>query len=647
MFKKWLLLMAVVFFCQQGFAQYTKYIVRLTDKGSTPFSINNPSAFLSPRAIERRTRYSIPIDSADLPVTPRYIDSIRLAGNVTILNVSKWLNQVAIQTSDALALSKISGFPFVANINPIAARQAVVPVNKTPETIISDPVPVFPHERLEGYYNYGRSNGQVKIHQGDFLHNHGFRGNSMQVAVLDGGFFNYQTLPTFDSARNNNQILGTWDFVANEASVNEDNSHGMHCLSTMAANMPGTFVGTSPGASFYLFRTEDVATEYPIEEQNWAAGAEKADSLGVDVCSVSLGYTEFDDPAFNHTYTDMNGQTTIVARASNMAARKGMLVVVAAGNEGNGSWHYISSPGDADSVLTVGAVDTLGRVASFSGYGPSSDGQIKPDVAAVGWLAIVANGNTGQPSYSNGTSFACPNMAGIATCLWQAFPEVNNMEIRQTLRESSTRYSNPDDRIGYGIPDAKKAFVLLQKKTHHHEATKTGCALDISLSIKTDNSTVIDLERKTSADTGYQVVRQFQHDSPYGMHTFNYAEDLGQLSGSEVSYRMIVRIASDTSYLLDSIVQSIPACTALADDIRINPNPFSGTMTVQTRSTSTVDVTILVHNSVGQLVNKTGFSQAAGTRTTSIPVQSLAKGVYFVTGYFNGQKIKTIKAVNR
>ena len=308
--------------CKICFAQ-PRYIIRLKDKGTSVFTIANPSVYLSSRAIQRRTKYNINIDSADLPVTPRYIDSIRLAGSVTILNTSKWLNQVAIQTNDATALAKINNFSFVISSNQIAniKQTADQPVNKILDGPTKSPATANePMNVLADYYSYGQSYGQVHIHNGEFLHNRGFRGQGMQLAFMDAGFLNYLTLPTFDSVRNNAQILGTWDFVTNNASVNEDHPHGTNCLSTIAANMPGSFVGTAPKTSFYLFRTEDAATEYPIEEQNWAAAAERADSLGVDVCSVSLGYTTFDNAIYNHTYAEMNGNTTIISKAADVAA---------------------------------------------------------------------------------------------------------------------------------------------------------------------------------------------------------------------------------------------------------------------------------------------------------------------------------------
>ena len=540
------------------YAQFSRYIVKLKDKNGTPYTIGNPTQFLAQRSIDRRNRYSIPIEQSDLPITPRYIDSIRLSGNVTILNVSKWLNQVCIQTTDAAALNKINAFPFVLVTSPIAARVhgATHPVNKQldPPNL---PVPVMqgrPQNPTADYYDYGQSYPQVHLHNAEFLHNHGFRGEGMQLAMMDAGFYHYLSLPTFDSVRNNNQILGTWDFVDNEASVNEDFAHGMNCFSTIAANMPGTFVGTAPKMSFYLYRTEDINSEYPIEEQNWVAAAERADSLGADVFSVSLGYNTFDNSSMDYTYSNMDGNTTIIARGADYAAKKGIAVVVAAGNDGNNNWHYISTPADADSVLAVGAVNANRIIAGFSSYGPSSDGQTKPDVAAVGAGAVVANQNTGQPSYNNGTSFACPIMAGIASCLWQAFPEVNNMSIIDALRQSSDRFNNPDNRTGYGIPDVKKAFVLLIKKLYTQQISlNSSCKTIIHWNVKSAADMNFILQRKLPTDADYIQIATQNFNGNFAARDFTYTDDISALPAPAlIKYRIKMIIAADTSFYLDS-----------------------------------------------------------------------------------------------
>ncbi|MGG9960674.1 S8 family serine peptidase [Ferruginibacter sp. SUN106] len=553
--KRILLLLLVIFFANYSFSQSTRFIIRFKDKGTSPYSLSNPSVYLTNRAIQRRTRYNLAIDSSDLPITPRYIDSIRLAGAVTILNSSKWLNQVAIQTTDVNALNKISTFSFVISTAPIAAliQPTEVPVNKQLDAAGNfAPGDHLPQNTISDYYSYGQSFGQVHLHNGEFLHNRGFRGDGMQMAILDAGFYHYLSLPTFDSIRNNNQVLGTWDFVAGNASVDEDHTHGMNCLSTIAANMPGVFMGTAPKTSFYLYRTEDVNSEYPIEEQNWAAGIEKADSLGVDVCSTSLGYFTFDNAAFNHTYADMDGNTTLIAKAADMAAKKGMLIVVAAGNEGTSSWHYIITPADADSVMAVGAVTTAGVVGGFSSFGPSSDGQVKPSVAAVGVGAVIANSSNGLPTFGNGTSFACPNMAGLSTCLWQAFPEVNNMTIINTLQQSATKAANPDDRVGYGIPDMKKSFVMLINQLHSQQVAVSNCKTNLQWNVKTDSVINLVVERKLPADINYIPLNTLSSTGAFAARNFTYTDDLAAITSTTIKYRLKVNIASDTSFYIDS-----------------------------------------------------------------------------------------------
>jgi serine protease AprX len=652
--KKTVLILFVLLVAGAGksFAQ-TRYIVKLKDKAGTPYALSNPGQFLSQRAISRRSRYNIAIDSADLPVIQRYVDSIRLAGAVTILNTSRWLNQVCFQTGDAAAIAKINNFPFVTgSASPVGNRSVQqVAVNKEldPSGITTPATPLI-QQGVAEVYNYGQSFGQVNLHNGQFLHRRGFTGAGMQMAVTDAGFFRYLTLPTFDSARNNGQVLGTRDFVAGGLSVDEDHPHGMQCLSTILANVPGVFVGTAPKTSVYLFRTEDAATENPVEEQNWAAGAELADSLGVDLMSVSLGYTTFDNPAYNHTYAQMNGNATIISRAADMAAQKGMLVVVAAGNEGNGSWRFISAPADADSVLTVGAVNTSRQVASFSSYGPSSDGQVKPDVAAVGLGAMVASTGSGQPVSGNGTSFACPNMAGIATCLWQAFPEVNNMGIIDALRKSSDKANVPDDRTGYGIPDAKKATVLLIKKLYVQQAALAACKVTIGFTAKSDTGIKFFIERKLASDAAYTTINTIQGTGSFSSKPYNYVDDLTAIPLQSVKYRIAMSISADTTFYLDSVtIAHNTSCTVvnppLVEKITINPNPVSDKLTVSVIRQAAANVLLVLQNTAGQQLYTLRVQQAAGGAVHKVPMKDLPHGVYYISVFVNDKKEVTKKIV--
>ncbi|HEY8387948.1 MAG TPA: S8 family serine peptidase, partial [Parasegetibacter sp.] len=452
------------------FAQEGKYIIRFTDKAGTPYSLSNPSAYLSERAIERRNRQKIPVDSSDLPITPRYLDSLRAAG-AEILNVSKWFNQALVRITDEVILDKINSFPFV-----IASQRLSPQVMSVQSTGQSQTKSKWDDIETEGktlpnnstrvqsdITDYGNSYNQIHIHEGEFLHNQGFKGNGIVIAVLDAGFNSYKSNPALDSIRMKGRILGEWDFVKNEASVNEDHAHGMYCLSAMAANRPGVMVGSAPHASYWLLRTEDAASEYPIEEQNWVAAAEFADSAGADMISSSLGYVSFDDPSYNYSYAQRDGNTSLITRGADKAAQKGILVMISAGNYGTRTddVKYVACPADGDSVMAVGSVNISGIISGFSSWGPNGAGKVKPSVVSVGQGTVLANA-AGNTFASNGTSYSNPNLAGLIACLWQAFPEFNNMEIMRAVERSAHQFSHPDDRYGHGIPNFRKAYEILQ-----------------------------------------------------------------------------------------------------------------------------------------------------------------------------------------
>jgi serine protease AprX len=452
-------------------SQQASYTVKLRYKKSTSFSLSQPLAFLSQKAIARRTKHRIPIDSTDLPVNNAYIDSIASVPGVRIISKSKWLNSIFIETTDPSAIEKINAFPFVASSN-ILALNAPVTTNRITldkKEVVNEPIPkitIRSKSVLEGNevpIDYGMSAAQVQIHEGEYLHNLGFRGQGITIAVLDGGFFSYKTNPALDSVRTSGQIKGEYDFVMNETSVNEDNVHGANCFTILASNRPGYIVGTAPKADYWLFRTEDAASEDPIEEQYWIMAVERADSLGVDMISSSLGYAIFDDSTYNHSYEERDGNTTLISIAADLAAKKGLIITNSAGNTGNSTTElkYVFCPADADSVVTVGAVNATGTIAPFSSWGPNSAGKRKPNIASLGWGAVYAN-SSGEPVAGNGTSYSNPNVAGLIACLWQAFPEFTNMQIIDAVQKSADRYSTPDDRYGYGIPNFRVAYTLLE-----------------------------------------------------------------------------------------------------------------------------------------------------------------------------------------
>lgn len=639
-------------------AQLTRHIVWLKNKGSNTFSLSNPTAYLSARALQRRTTQQLALDSTDLPVTPAYLVAIGSISGVTILNVSKWLNAVCIQTSGISPLTAVQQLPFVQATAGLAARTLIGPVtDKFTESQRITPLPEYEAKqaKLDGdFYNYGGSAGaEIKLHKGEFLHNIGLSGKGLQIAVLDGGFFNYNSLRAFDSVNRNGQIISTWDFVSRNATVNDDHPHGMQCLSTMAAHIPGQFVGKAPQASFHLFRTEDVNSEYPIEEFNWVCGAERADSAGADLISSSLGYYDFDDPSFNYTYGQLNGNTSIAVRGADQAAKKGLLVFNSAGNEGNSAWRNIVTPADGDSVLAIGAVNTMGNVGSFSSYGPAPGGRIKPDLASVGVSAVVqgSNNNIGT---ANGTSFACPNMAGLSACLWQGFPEFNNMKIAEALKRSGSRFTNPDDRVGFGIPDLRKAFGWLLTEYATMNAQATNCSINITWKSKDVQSMRYELQRKLPGEPSYTTLQQIAPAAGLTLRNSNYQYTdriLINPTGA-ISYRVIQWIdtaaATKESILLDSIslLLSDPCVTSLETSIQVFPNPASSNARLVVNYAGTTPLLwVAISDMTGRILSRYQVPLRTTVSSSDLPLQSYSKGTYLITVWEEDKKIGSVKLV--
>jgi subtilisin family serine protease len=304
---------------------------------------------------------------------------------------------------------------------------------------------------------------------GHLLHELGYHGEGMAIGVLDAGFKNVDENQAFSKLRSEDRLLGVKDFVEANSNVFDEHSHGALVLSTMAAYYPDSIIGTAFMADYYLVRSEEAALENVVEEDNWVAAIEFCDSLGLDVINTSLGYSMFDDSTMNHVIDDLDGNTTRITIASDIAASKGMLLVTSAGNSGSSEWHFITAPADADSILTIGAVDAAGHHASFSSFGPTADGRVKPDVVAMGKASAYVATN-GLMSTGNGTSFSSPIIAGLTACLWQAFPDKSNMEIIDAIRRSAHTYSSPSDSLGYGIPDFWKAFNMLRVQENSESA---------------------------------------------------------------------------------------------------------------------------------------------------------------------------------
>ncbi len=469
--------------------QHNVYMVTLTDKHNSPYSFFHPQDFLSFKSLERRAFQNIAIDERDLPINPVYLKKIVENGG-EIINSSKWLNAVSVYLQDSNSINKIKELPFVSDIIKLGSKRY------PKEFKLQDH---FPHEDYKKSNNfYGATLNQIAMLGMHALQDIGQKGQNKTVAIFDGGFSNVYRMPAFDSLFAGNRILGTRDFVEGDEFVYEASTHGTQVLSCMAANLPFLVMGTAPGASYYLFKTEDVGSEFRIEEFNWVAAAEYADSLGVDIINSSLGYTTFNDPAMNYTYEDLTGQKGICSRGADIAVEKGMLVVNSAGNEGDGKWKYIGTPADGHNVISVGAVRANGSRASFSSFGPTPDGRLKPNVSAQGSRAVVAGMRGYSVTTTDGTSFSSPIMAGAITSLWSAFPDKTNWEIKDAVEAAGHQTTAPDSSLGYGIPNFLMSYLILQEDPtiiiapegrvfHSKKIVKNR----LDLLIETDNSTTV------------------------------------------------------------------------------------------------------------------------------------------------------------
>ncbi len=412
------------------------YFVTFTDKaGSRPIA-------LSERAQEQRTQWNIPTDSLDYAVSANYVDSLRRMG-CTVYHLSRWFNGATVEmTTEQAAVVKACKFVRSVEMTRSTASPKAAVLRKKSTEAAQD-------------IDYGYTKEQIELYNLAPLHRAGFHGNGIVMAICDGGFQNAETLDCFEAQHR----LGVFDFTDDTGDFfGSTGTHGTQCLSVIAGKQ-ADFYGSAVEADYYLMRSEENETESPKELDNLVAALEKADSLGVNVFSVSLGYSWFDNSAWDLSYSDMDGQKTRCSQAATIAARKGILVCVAAGNEGAKDWRYITAPADADSILTVGAVNASGVIASFSSRGPSADGRTKPEVCAVGQGTVLINPATGAIGSSNGTSFACPLIAGLAASLWSALPEENAMQIRERIIRSANRYNNPDGDYGYGVPNAWVAYI--------------------------------------------------------------------------------------------------------------------------------------------------------------------------------------------
>ena len=429
----------------------------LRDKQGCGFSTEHPSRFLSLKAIERRKHQKLKVDSTDLPVSSRYTTLFHVDG-VEVLGSSKWNNTLVVRSRDTLLLRQL------ANLNCVKGSRLVW---QSPDSLEEkDQVKVNVREQFQKLDSVpndpdGMSRPQVEMLGGERLHEIGLRGEGMTIAILDGGFLNVHCIPHLNKSR----IAGTRDFVGHKTSTDfyEGIDHGTKVFSVLAAEAPEVILGTATEANYWLLRCEDPETEMPIEEDYWAMAAEFADSVGADIISSSLGYTEYDHNLGSYRLQDLDGKTALISRTASMLARKGIVLCNSAGNSGMASWKKIGVPADADDVLTIGAVGGDRKIAVFSSVGPSQDGRVKPDVVAMGSPTTLINGK-GMLTRDMGTSFSTPLISGLVACLWQGLRQKTALEIIDLVRRSTLQYDEPDNVYGYGIPDFWRAYMVGQTK---------------------------------------------------------------------------------------------------------------------------------------------------------------------------------------
>ncbi len=450
-----------------------RYFIYFKDKTASPFSIQKPTEFLSERSVARRQRQGIAVVAADFPVNPAYVQALNKTG-ARVLFTSRWFNAALLEATDA-QWAAIKAFPFYKS------TERNLPLTSTTTPGLARLGVVTDKFGTTEAIDYGRMQGQLAMLGVPDLHEKGYRGRGVLIAVLDAGFPRADELtylkPLFDDKR----LVDTFDFVSRKAFVYDNHPHGLNCLSTMAANQPGFLVGAAFEASYALYRTENDFSETPYEEATWVLAAERADSLGVDIISSSLGYNQFDNPVYDYTVGDLDGLTALISRAALHAARRGMLVVASAGNSGSDPWRLITPPADADSIVSVGAVFANRSIAPFSSVGPTTDGRIKPDVAAQGVGTVIGNSvGLGGVSTGNGTSFSAPLIAGLAAVLWQEFPFLSAQQLLEVLQKSGDQAVRPDSLLGYGIPSAQRAEEIV-RRDYAPLAVEPGTGLNATL----------------------------------------------------------------------------------------------------------------------------------------------------------------------
>jgi subtilisin family serine protease len=462
------ILIVCLFFSFNLFGQQKFYFVEFKDKPQAQKLLYNPTSYISIRAIERRTKNRVPLNINDIPPDSGYLAQLSQLP-LLLYGSSRWLNGAVVLSGSKDIETEIKKLPYVKKISYIGPSYFYDEQDEATENSLENQLQILAQtfenkkERNDSQL-LGKSFAQIEqLNAADILKS-GKQGKNVLIAVLDAGFKNLDHIAPFNHLFTEKRIIATHDFVELEEEVFDDDEHGLSVMSCLAAYQPGLICGTAPASQYLLLRSENAASEYLVEEYFWTLAAEFADSAGADIINSSLGYTKHDEKVMGHKYSELDGKTTIVSMAAQIAASKGILVVVSAGNEGNEPWRQLSAPADVAEVLTVGAIDKHGSYASFSSVGPTADKRIKPDLAALGKNAVLIS-QDGKIFEGNGTSYACPIIAGTAAILLQVDPNASALKIKEVLMTTSNQFYKPDKYVGAGIPDIALAAKCMAVKS--------------------------------------------------------------------------------------------------------------------------------------------------------------------------------------
>lgn len=446
---KWLCLVLTIFFFK-GFSQGGfHYRVKFKFKASN-YSLNTPEEFLSAKSIDRRNSYGVNIDSTDLPICPAYLSELSTLP-LAIETKSKWHNCIVVSSSDQFINDSIVKLDFVDTVELIGELGS--------------------NKKSTDKLDYGVNEDQAESININYSHNLNYTGRGIDVAIIDAGFSKVNSNAFFDSLFIQGRLKSNYNFVTNEPITYNAHNHGANVLSIVAANVKGEYIGIAPYSNYHLLVSEDINQENIIEEYHLIEALEYCDSAGVEVVNLSLGYSTFDDARFSHNKNELTGDSTFLSKACNWAWKKGAFIVTSAGNSGSESWGVLTSPGNADSIFTIGAVNINNEYAAFSSRGnPSINSILKPNVVGVGQQVKIVKSNE-TVGFSNGTSFSSPQIAGMAACLYEAFPSKKNWQIRKAIEYSSTNFLTPDSLIGHGLPNFERAYLYLMNNEFKGDKT--------------------------------------------------------------------------------------------------------------------------------------------------------------------------------